>query len=60
MLELHRLYRDLRDQVIAPPTYSLFWLQTLSFALTEAFQLESFLFVLLDPFYQHLDALTLK
>ena len=60
MLELHRLYRDLRDQVIAPPTYSLFWLQTLSFVLTKAFQLESFLFVLLDPFYQHLDALTLK
>ena len=60
MLELHRLYRDFRDQVIASPTYSLFWLQTLSFVLTKAFQLESFLFVLLDPFYQHLDALTLK
>ena len=33
----HQLYRELRDQVVAPPTYSLFWHQTLSFFLTKAF-----------------------
>ena len=44
MVELQRLNNDLRDQVIAPPVYSLFWLKTLFFVLTKAF-----LFVPLEP-----------
>ena len=37
MVELYRLYSELRDQVIAPTTYSLFWLKTIFFVLTTAF-----------------------
>ena len=37
-------------QVISPPTYSLFWLQTLYCVLTKPFHYKSFLFVLLEPF----------
>ena len=32
-------YSELRDQVIAPPKYSLFWLQTFFFVLTQSFHL---------------------
>ena len=30
MVELHSLYSELKDQLMAPPTYSLFWLQHFS------------------------------
>ena len=50
MVEYLRLFSELRDEVITPPTNALFWLQTPSFFLTKAFNFESFLFVLLEPF----------
>ena len=42
-------YSKLREQVTTPPTYSLFWLQTL-FCSHKAFYFDSFLFVLWSPF----------
>ena len=46
MVALHTLNSELRDQVIAPPTYSLFWLRTLFFVCTKAFYFESLMLTL--------------
>ena len=49
-LSSYIIYSELRYLVIAPPTSSSFWLQTLSFVLAKSFHFDSFLFVLLEPF----------
>ena len=40
----------MRDQVINPATYSLFWVQTLAFVLTKAFTLSYFSMFFWSPF----------